>query len=727
MTGAINSFGGGGAIGDVYVNVSSRVKETDARKAVADIDAMANKEFTRLGQENGQNWSRTFSNEVKNALGADAFGKPNYRSGSVSNMLRGSISNAVHDAFRDTRNIVDDAAITTAGNRSGGLFSRGFGRIFRDMFGSIFGSGGFLSGLFDFKSSPILQALKPITDLLGGIFSGPSMGGSVGGPILKGLQAAFQVSAMGTMVAYITAAVYGLQSFISLLYIVPSLLFSIGLQVGALMFAFHGLGTLISQVFAAKSIEEVDTALQGVNQVVAIQLRQLYQWKVLFGEIAKSAQNAFFSNIGATRITEVFNNIGPQLQATFTNVAGALGRVFDNMLKAFANPTFQKLIQVLGDSTVKWLDGFGPALDKLITGFNQLGIATAPFLDWFGEKFNKAISDFGDAMTRVGENKDFQDFLERAKTLMPEFIHLLGAIVDLIIVIVQKFGEADDKFKSAFGMDFLTFLKKMTEAFTQIVGIFGSGFFLTMIEILAVLVTLFFGFLTAFLMIGVSIQGTFYFIHDAVIGLIALIHDLGTTIGNAAYDTWQFFSNIGSNIRKWWDEQIAKVREKIHSLPAEIGGVFTDIGSKFKEAWDNLISDAYDAGKNIMSRLAQGIKDAAKGAVEAVKNGVTDIRDYIMGHSPVRKGPLSGAGDPFYAGKNIMNRLALGINDGAPKVTNAMSNVTSTIVFGPGAIQNVYNNANPNNAAAHAQIMANQTMGLMSRDTRLAVRTLGAV
>lgn len=710
MTNPIESAGLG-AIGDVYVNVSSRVKEDDARAAVKDIDTLSNKEFNRLGTENGQQWSNTFATEVKNALGSDITGKPTYKAGSVSAMLKNNVETSVKDALRDGTTIVDDVVMTEAGKKQGGLFSAGFGTTVKDALKTTFSAiGDFLSPLFDFQNSPVLNQLKSLQGSLSGV-------GDAAGPIGAFVQGAFQVSAMATMVSYIVAAVDGLQGVVALLSIIPGLFSAAVGQFVTLFVVFHNLTTVVGQVFQAQNVTQLDAALKGVNTTVANVLRQLYDWKTALSDISKVAQPAFFGQIGSKQLTDVLNNIKPALTTGIVEIAKAWGSIWSDILNVLADPRFAKLIDIISNSTTTFLAGFGPAIANLISGFTDLATSMAPLMDWFGSGVNKAITAFGDALSNLGKNPDWQKFVEDSKTKLPELVDLLASAGKLILVLIGEFNQADEWFKKSFGVDFIQFMTQVTQVFITVTQALGEPAFQGALIALAALVFTFLGLMTAIEFVFAATDGL-------IQGTYALIKGLGDLIGNTIYDFSQWIQDRVHDVQKFFDDQIADLRKRIQNYPQMLKDGLVELPTVFMNEFEKIYQVFYDAGKNMMARLIQGIKDSALGLGTAIADALEYAVNQLKGHSPVKEGPLSGDGDPYLSGKNIIDRLVLGINESKPKVGQAVSNVASTVVFAPGAITNNYNNANPANAAQHAAIMNGQFVDTVGRDMRLAVRAL---
>lgn len=84
-----------------------------------------------------------------------------------------------------------------------------------------------------------------------------------------------------------------------------------------------------------------------------------------------------------------------------------------------------------------------------------------------------------------------------------------------------------------------------------------------------------------------------------------------------------------------------------------------------------LASRLYNAGAEMMSMLAQGIRDKFDAAFDALKSAAGKLASLIPG-SPVKEGPLRSL-NAGHAGGEIMNLLAKGIKDNAAKPADELS------------------------------------------------------
>ena len=138
---------------------------------------------------------------------------------------------------------------------------------------------------------------------------------------------------------------------------------------------------------------------------------------------------------------------------------------------------------------------------------------------------------------------------------------------------------------------------------------------------------------------------------------------------------------------------IDKIKQFIEGLKIIIGRVKEIFGNvkdaivdKFKAAVDFVkgipgkILDAlgnagemlFEAGKNIVQGLIDGIKAMIGAAGDAIGAVVDKVKGFLP-NSPAKEGPLSGRGQTLYSGQMIVEDVAKGIEASAPKVQAAMS------------------------------------------------------
>lgn len=582
----------------------------------------------------------------------------------------------------------------------------------------------------------------------GGNGKGPF--GAVGAAIADAIGAGFNISGRSPLIAaliplfgfiaeLVIGAVQAVNALSALLFAMPGLIAAVVFQVGVLFIAFQGVGTAIQGAFAAKNADELNKALQGLTPKAQEFVKSLLPLKDLFKSIRDIVQEGFFETFGNS-ITAVAKTLGPVLQTYLGPLAQALGGLARTFVTFFADPAFRYFVALIIPATVKWLDDFSDALDHFLFGVTQIGIFVTPFLDWLGQSLNSSLRSLGDWLNRISSDPSFLQWLEDMK----ETFHALGDVIDgtaafifNLVRAVQRAGgngvleDIANQLKAVaafLGTDLGT---KAIEGLIHVVEVLAFGFVFLVLGVLALLtafelvleflrhglwpwITNFFSNTVPefFEMVGSAIMDFFTavgkFVTDLVTNIGQLFLDLGATIISALFNAgaWIIFHIIGWG-KSIWD-------------------FFAGLPGTILDAVGNLINTLYNAGRNLIQGLINGALSMAGPLSGAIGWLLSKASDQLP-HSPAKEGPLSGSGDPLYAGQEIVNRLISGMEMEQPALATASSNMASTVIFGPNSVQATFNGQLPSNNQAMALGgalgggIANQ---LAVRDTRLAVRAM---
>lgn len=110
-------------------------------------------------------------------------------------------------------------------------------------------------------------------------------------------------------------------------------------------------------------------------------------------------------------------------------------------------------------------------------------------------------------------------------------------------------------------------------------------------------------------------------------------------------------------------EGIAAVGRFAGAIGQRIGdviGFFVNLPNRILTALGNLGALLFNAGKNIIQGLIDGVNNMVGRVTSAVSSVVQRIRDFLP-FSPAKVGPLSGSGSPELAGRRIGAMLADGM------------------------------------------------------------------
>lgn len=146
------------------------------------------------------------------------------------------------------------------------------------------------------------------------------------------------------------------------------------------------------------------------------------------------------------------------------------------------------------------------------------------------------------------------------------------------------------------------------------------------------------------------------------------------------------FKDIKDGIVKVWNEIGDWLSEKWRQIgdwfyknfikPIEDGvGKVKAVIDKIKGFFEGLVEKMKDYGTRIIDMLVDGIEKSKYKLTGIMEKVGQAIQDHLP-HSPAKKGPLSGRGNPFYAGQKIVTQLAFGIVSKSDAINAAMSAMT---------------------------------------------------
>lgn len=125
--------------------------------------------------------------------------------------------------------------------------------------------------------------------------------------------------------------------------------------------------------------------------------------------------------------------------------------------------------------------------------------------------------------------------------------------------------------------------------------------------------------------------------------------------------------NMASSMSQAWESMKQTVANAWKALVSSISsgvGSAVDVVKGFPgcvlSALGNLGNLLVNSGKAMLDGLTRGIRAGITGAIDAVKNGLTQIRSFFP-FSPAKRGPFSGKGWTLYSGMAIAESLGEGI------------------------------------------------------------------
>jgi len=138
-------------------------------------------------------------------------------------------------------------------------------------------------------------------------------------------------------------------------------------------------------------------------------------------------------------------------------------------------------------------------------------------------------------------------------------------------------------------------------------------------------------------------------IADAVTGAMHTIHNVITLILDIIHGRW---SKVWGDLKRMVSQGMDDSINLIKHLASNFGTLL------------------WDAGKNLVNGLINGIKSALGGLWNTVSGIASKVRNFFP-FSPAKEGPLSGEGSPEKSGAKIATMLASGMSSGMGAVRDA--------------------------------------------------------
>lgn len=540
--------------------------------------------------------------------------------------------------------------------------------------------------------------------------------------------------ALAALVGVILAAVQAANALVAVLFIIPGLLASIGLQVGVLFIAFNGMGKAIQGAFAAKNAKELRLALKDLTPSARSFVRSLLPLRELFREIGRNVQERFFNRLGGV-IAAIRKALGPSLVQGFGDVAAAFGgfaRAFGELL---ASPGFVRFFNTLIPATTRWIDKFGQSLfgkRGFVTAMIAMATALMPFMEKFGDIVLRNLDRISGLMFAFTTNPATSKWLDDMAATLQLVFDLLFKVGEFLFVFLDQLNRAG-------GQNIITVLM---QALQQLMFVLSSPVGQKAMEGLVNL--------------GIIGIKAFTGLVVAILGVLAALEVFGewfrVTGGPFVLDVLRAIGQAAVNMATFlgvWIERIIRA----------IGGFFVWLWNKVtvtKGTFSSLVAGAVSMGSALLARfraipgqivgalknlpsllinsgraLIQGLINGIQQKIQPLLNLLNWIASRVggfFGNSPAIYGPLKGRGWTKFRGQNLMKGLIEGIQAETPTLRQTIESVSSNIVFGPKSVQVNFQGTGPPTEPQARTIGAAVGVGaanmIAARNTRLAVRTM---
>lgn len=395
---------------------------------------------------------------------------------------------------------------------------------------------------------------------------------------------------------------------------------------------------------------------------------------------------------GMARITEVF---GPHLQGFFEQ----LGRALLELEPAIT-------------AVAPLIDALGLALTPIAKIIAGLLVAAAPGLIMFVQELAKAIEPLVAVAPEVG--KAIGDVLSAPSPLLApiskflvillralvgvvdvlgpslqvvafEFAALLTKLADALGPVIRellpKFIDLGMELAAAIGDEILQNLPTLNALFgrfitlvAQLAAEFGDELIRVIEQLIPALPALTGGFIAFMQAVNDLLQAAQPFIPlfaqllASPLGLYALGGFLVILAGliELVATEMRMWTDVLRWIKGLFDDTTGSVDRAGHHIVEQVGkagAAMQGLGANITAALGNFGTMLYDAGRNLIQGLINGIKSMTRPLTDQMGRVAGLVRDFWP-FSPARRGPLSGSGDPRIAGRKTIERYAEGADAG---------------------------------------------------------------
>jgi hypothetical protein len=544
---------------------------------------------------------------------------------------------------------------------------------------------------------------------------------------------AILLPALLALVGLIVAALQAANALVAVLFIIPGLIASIGLQVGVVAIAFQGMGEAIQGAFAAKNAKELRLALKDLTPSARDFVKELLPLRDLFREIGRTVQENFFDKLTGV-ITAIRKSLGPSLIKGFGDLATAMGQFFTDFGLLLASPGFKNFFNKLIPATSRWLDKFGMSLfgrRGFVTALLAMATALIPFMEKFGDVVLRNLDHLSGLIFQLGSNPATQKWLDDMAITLQLVFDLLFKVGEFLFVFLRGLNDAGgaeviETISKAL-QELMFFLaspvgQKAMEALVDLAKFGITSFTGLVIAILAVMAA--FEVVAEFLkntFIPMLIEGIRFFLQ----GFVDMATFLGVWIQRIVGWIVGFFV--------WLWNHITTTKNQFSSLAGAVASRLSDVTNRVKSlpglilgAVKNFGGLLVNAGRSLIQGLINGVNQKID-QLRGLLNYVAGLIGGFFGNSPAIYGPLSKGGWTKYRGQNIMQGLIEGIRSQVPELRNTTAEATSNIVFGQNSVQVNFQGQLPTDAQARGvgtAVGQGAANFLAARNTRLAVRTL---
>lgn len=448
-------------------------------------------------------------------------------------------------------------------------------------------------------------------------------------------------------------------------------------------------GTLGSLVGIVTNIGSILVSVLGAGAAQGANL--LSSFEAVTGQLAAFLRTAE-ANAGLQQfygliqqVGETVSILGAVVGPIFTGIAAVLSAVIPVVMQL--RTALEPVITALAVNLSTAVQGLAPVIGVVLGLVASLIAALAPLVTLI-------LNALGPAIARIGElfSANLAPAISSLVTLLQPligiFLEIFGAqVVNAINLVVDVLGGVFDILGGLINFLVGVFTGDWDQAWSGLVQITEGvvdillgvvNFLLRTVQnyfrnggqqIIAAVRNWWTGVVTTFVQFQARIiTGVLGWVTRVINGFLNL-RNRGLAFVRALWSTAQtVFSNGVSRLATIAGRGLGRVV-----------GLFTGLPGRISRAVGNLGSLLYQAGRNVVQGLINGINAMISSVASAASNLAGTIRAYLP-FSPAKEGPLSGQGNPENSGRVIAQMVADGILANMNAPANAMNQALAPLV-----------------------------------------------
>lgn len=380
---------------------------------------------------------------------------------------------------------------------------------------------------------------------------------------------------------------------------------------------------------------------------------------------------------------KVIDSLGPAFFELISIVGGTFFPILADIAQIIG-PVLSPLLQVFG----RLLEALRPVIVAVADAFATALEALGPFFDALATAINDAMPVLGPMIQDIGEA--FANLFEAMVPLAPLFVQLLEAILPVIPPIIQMIADLMPRFIEII-QALMPYIQQWFETMATLIPIFADivGFLLDVfIPVLEFLVTVFTGILEVATAVMTGIWDVITTVFGAIVDFfVKTWNDITSQVSAAWSAIGDFFSDgisgalqkIGQFATDLWNKIQSAMSNVAKAVGDGVGDVvnwFTGLPGRVIDALGDLAGRLFQAGKDLIQGLWNGIKAMVGRVIDAVKDLINDAiataKSILQVASPSRVFKKIG----IQTGQGF----ALGLEDSTAQVADAAAAMAQAAV-----------------------------------------------